>query len=135
MPRPVEVDPPGPDLESRICHGVPTRGAQCLRKLIGHLEFEQRQWYLTPPGRKRNPAEASAIAQAQKILAPYVGRPTNFPVATPLKAAPTATTRIGYLDCSTPICGLLLQILQRAARTAGVSLVSVNGGSTASTVE
>lgn len=79
-------------------------------------------------------ADAAAVARAQKILAPFTGHPSPFPVTAPLKSAPAHSTRIVYLDCSAPTCGLFLTFMRQAAQVAGVSFSTINAGSTASTL-
>lgn len=74
------------------------------------------------------------MAEARAILAPFTGHPSPFPVDAPLKAPPPPGTHIAYLDCAEPICGLMLQLLGPAAKTAGVSLDAIKAGATASTV-
>jgi ribose transport system substrate-binding protein len=72
--------------------------------------------------------------EAQTILAPYLNHPSAFPVTTPLKSPPPSNTTIAYMDCSTPVCGEILQALKAAAATAGVRLDAINAGDTASSL-
>lgn len=80
--------------------------------------------------------EASAgggVAEAKKIVAPYIGQPSPFPVTEKLKEVPTGA-EIDYVDCGTPICALFWEILQPAAQTMGVKLERIKAGSAANTV-
>jgi ribose transport system substrate-binding protein len=78
-------------------------------------------------------ASGGGVAAAKKVVAPYIGKPSPFPVSEPLKSVPTGE-EIDYVDCGTPICALFWEILQPAAQTMGVKLERVKAGSSASTV-
>jgi ribose transport system substrate-binding protein len=80
-------------------------------------------------------AEASGggVAAAKKVVAPYIGQPSPFPVTEKLKEVPKGD-EIDYVDCGTPICALFWEILQPAAQTMGVKLERVKAGSAANTV-
>ena len=80
-------------------------------------------------------AEASGggVAEAKEIVAPYIGKPSPFPVTEKLKAVPKGA-EIDYVDCGTPICALFWEILEPAAQTMGVNLERVKAGSAANTV-
>jgi ribose transport system substrate-binding protein len=77
-------------------------------------------------------SSSAAVAEATKILAPYTGHPSAFPATIPLKAAPVPGTRVAYLTCSEPACGLFGNLFAGAAKVAGVQFNMVNAGSTAS---
>jgi ribose transport system substrate-binding protein len=77
---------------------------------------------------------ATQTAGAEAAVAPYLGHPSPFPVAEPLKSRIPAGTKIAFMDCGTPICGLFWKLLQPAAKTMGVSLVRYDAGSAATTV-
>jgi ribose transport system substrate-binding protein len=91
----------------------------------------------TEPAAEEEPEEAEAsgggVAEAKEIVAPYISKPSPFPVTEKLKAVPTGD-EIDYVDCGTPICALFWEILQPAAQTMGVKLERVKAGSSASTV-
>lgn len=76
----------------------------------------------TAPGR---------LAAAEAQLAPYVGHPSAFPVTQMLKRRPPAGSRFIYLQCSTPICALLAQLLVGPTKALGAKLTIINSGSTA----
>jgi ribose transport system substrate-binding protein len=78
---------------------------------------------------------SASVQKADAILAPYSGHASPFPVTTPLKSAPSAGTKIDYLDCETPYCGLILSSMKVAAKKAGVTVDAINAGTTASTVD
>lgn len=92
-------------------------------------------------GEKENAAEeetgseasGGGVAEAKKIVAPYIGKPSPFPVTEKLKEVPKGA-EIDYVDCGTPICALFWQILEPAAQTMGVKLERVKAGSAANTV-
>lgn len=66
-------------------------------------------------------------ATAEQLVAEYSGQPSAFPVDQPLAQRPTGSS-IGYLQCSTPICGLVGETLQQAADAMGTKLEVVKAG-------
>jgi ribose transport system substrate-binding protein len=82
---------------------------------------------------KSSEASAGGAAEAKKIVAPYIGKPSPFPVTEKLKEVPKGA-EIDYVDCGTPICALFWQVLEPAAQTMGVNLERVKAGSAANTV-
>lgn len=76
-------------------------------------------------------ATVSSLAQARAELAPYVGHPSAFPVTAPLSKRPPAGSRFVYLQCSTPVCALIGQLLVAPTKALGVGLTVVNAGGTA----
>jgi ribose transport system substrate-binding protein len=72
-------------------------------------------------------------AAAAAAIAPYIGKPSAFPVTEALKKVPKGAT-IAFSDCGTPICGLFWQILQPAAQTMGVKMKRYKAGSAANTI-
>jgi ribose transport system substrate-binding protein len=72
------------------------------------------------------------MAAARAAIAPYVGHPSAFPVTEPLGGKLPPNTRFVYLQCSTPVCALLGQVLSPAVRAIGASLSVINSGGTAS---
>jgi ribose transport system substrate-binding protein len=87
----------------------------------------------TEEASEESEASGGGVAEAKKIVAPYIGEPSPFPVTEKLKSVPTGE-EIDYVDCGTPICALFWEILQPAAQTMGVKLERVKAGSSASTV-
>ncbi len=73
-------------------------------------------------------------AAANAAIAPYLNHPSPFPVTQPLNKRIKRGTKIAYMDCGTPICGLFWELLQPAAKTMGVHLVRYAAGSAANTV-
>jgi ribose transport system substrate-binding protein len=78
---------------------------------------------------------ATDTAAAEQLLAPYTGKPSAFPVDEPLAKKPPAGTTVGFLQCSTPICGLLSQIYAGAAKTMGVELAVTKAGPSAAELQ
>jgi ribose transport system substrate-binding protein len=72
----------------------------------------------------------AARAEAQKVIAPYVGHPGPFPVDAPLSKRPTGA-RIAMVDDGTPLIALFYQLMQPAAKELGVTLYRVKAGTTA----
>jgi ribose transport system substrate-binding protein len=76
---------------------------------------------------------AAGGAAAEKVVAPYIGQPSPFPVTEKLKEVPKGGT-VAFMDCGSPICALLYELLTPAAKTMGVKLDRIKAGSSASTV-
>jgi len=77
--------------------------------------------------------QSDATTKAAAFVAPYIGKPSPFPVTEPLKKIPKGAT-IAYMDCGAPICALLWEILQPAATTMGVKLDRIKAGAAANTI-
>lgn len=74
------------------------------------------------------PAGEVDSSKASEILSQYVGKLTPFPVDQPLaKPLPSGST-IAYMQCSSPVCGLLVPLLKRATAAMGVQLTVFNAG-------
>jgi len=83
----------------------------------------------------RKVAHSSTAAQtARSAIAAYTGKPTAFPVSTPLKKLPKKGFTIAFMDCGTPICALFHELVAPAAKAIGARLVDVKAGATASSV-
>jgi ribose transport system substrate-binding protein len=71
-------------------------------------------------------------AAAQAAIKPYSGHPSAFPVTQPLgKRLPAGTTFV-YLQCSTPVCAQVGELLGPAVKTLGAKMTVINSGGTAS---
>lgn len=80
------------------------------------------------------PANGGAgSAEAAAAVAPYLGKPSVFPVTQPLKKIPKGAT-IMYANCGSTGCGLLWELMQPAAAAMGLKAEEINVGSAASTV-
>jgi len=79
------------------------------------------------------PEAGGGMAEAKEIVAPFIGKPSPFPVTEKLKEVPKGA-EVDYVDCGTPICALFWEILEPAAQTMGVKLERVKAGSAANTV-
>lgn len=76
------------------------------------------------------------VAKAKEILAPYTGQYyPEFPVEEALDKKPSPDTQISAMQESSAIGGLLVELMEAAAKTAGVQLTAVKAGSTASTAQ
>ncbi|MER2133311.1 MAG: substrate-binding domain-containing protein [Arthrobacter sp.] len=69
-------------------------------------------------------------AQAAKILEPYVGQASAFPVDEKLEKRPQGAT-IAYLQCATPFCAIFAQLLAPAAEELGAKLLVTKADSSA----
>jgi ribose transport system substrate-binding protein len=78
------------------------------------------------------PAQGANLSAAAAAIAPYSGHPSAFPVTTPLGKHLAPGTKFVYLQCSTPVCAQIGQLLAPAVKTIGASLTVINSGSTAS---
>ena len=74
------------------------------------------------------------VAAAENAVAHYTGKPTAFPVDTPLKAKPAGKT-FAYLQCSTPACALFAQMLEPTQELLGYELKVVKAGPSANEVQ
>ncbi len=77
----------------------------------------------------------SGVAAAKTAIAPYVGHPSAFPVTQVLAKRPAAGSRFVYLQCSTPVCAQIGQLLVAPTKALGVDLTVVNSGGTATSTE
>jgi ABC-type sugar transport system substrate-binding protein len=68
------------------------------------------------------------LAAAQKVVAPYTGRTSPFPVTQPLVKHPPAGTKYALLQCATPVCALFAQLFEGATKALGVQLSIVKAG-------
>lgn len=73
------------------------------------------------------------IAAAKKVIAPYIGQPSPFPVAEKLKEVPTGA-KIAYMNCGNPVCAIFYEGMSAAAKTMGVEIVNIKAGFAANTV-
>ena len=74
------------------------------------------------------------VAAAESAVAQYTGKPTAFPVDSPLKAKPAGKT-FAYLQCSTPACALFAQMLEPTQELLGYELKVVKAGPSANEVQ
>lgn len=81
-----------------------------------------------------SPAGANTAA-ASAAIAPYIGHPSAFPVNLPLNGKLPAGTTFAFLQCGSPICGLVSQLLAPAVHAVGANLRIINAGSTASSAQ
>lgn len=73
------------------------------------------------------------VAAAKKVIAPYIGQPSAFPVTEKLKEVPKGAT-VAFMDCGAPGCALIYELLDEAAKTMGVKLTRIKTGLAANTV-
>jgi ribose transport system substrate-binding protein len=74
------------------------------------------------------------VAAARSAVAQYSGKPTAFPVDTPLKKRPAGKT-IAYMQCSTPACAFFAQIIAPTQKMLGYKLKIVKAGPSANEVQ
>jgi ribose transport system substrate-binding protein len=75
--------------------------------------------------------DSAKISAARAALAPYEGHPSAFPATELLAKRPAAGSRFIYLQCSTPVCAQIGQLLAAPAKALGVTLSVINSGSSA----
>lgn len=81
-------------------------------------------------------SSGDSTVAAEKVLAPYLGQYyPEFPVEEALKEKPSPDTEISAMQESSAIGGLLVELMEGAAKTAGVKLSVVKAGATASTAQ
>src|ERR1035437_3774375 len=81
----------------------------------------------TNAGAANTVSNATAIKNATAILAPYMGKATAFPVTAKLNKRPTGAT-VAFMNCGTPVCGLLWSLAQGAGKVMGIHLVDYMAG-------
>lgn len=86
-------------------------------------------------GTEAEGSSGAAIPAASKQVEQYSAAPTDFPATTPLASTLPSGTTFALLQCATPVCALMGQILQGAADSLGVELQPVNGGVSASSMQ
>lgn len=74
----------------------------------------------------------TSSAAAEEVVAPYIGKPSAFPVTEMLKEVPKGA-KVAFMDCGTPTCALFWEVIGAAAKTMGVQLERIKAGTTAST--
>jgi ribose transport system substrate-binding protein len=78
-----------------------------------------------------SPGGGADVAAAHAAIAPYVGKPSPFPVDRPLSKRLPAGSHLAYLQCVTPFCALLGQLHEAGAKIMGtrVEVVKASGSS------
>lgn len=76
---------------------------------------------------------AADTATARKLIAPYSGQPSRFPVDTALPKSARGK-RLAYVDCGTPVCALFYTLAAPAAKELGMSLTRIRANLTADSV-
>jgi ribose transport system substrate-binding protein len=80
-------------------------------------------------------AAGANVSSAQAALAPYIGKSSAFPVTDSLASKLPAGKKFVYLQCSTPICAEVGELLQGAVKAIGGKMTVVNAGATATTAQ
>lgn len=80
-------------------------------------------------------AAGANVEAAKAAIAPYLGQPTAFPVDQPLSSTLPAGTEIVFLQCGTPVCGLVHDMLKGAVEAVGAEFTAIDSGTTASTAQ
>jgi ribose transport system substrate-binding protein len=77
------------------------------------------------------PAGKADVAAARAAIAPYIGKPSAFPVDRPLAKGLPPGKKLAFLQCVTPFCALLAQLHGMAAKLMGtqVEVVKATGSS------
>jgi len=87
-------------------------------------------------GNSGDPSGATAdVAAAKALLEPYTGKASAFPVDQPLATRPSADSTFGFLQCVTPICGLVGSLLGSAADKLGVTFDVAKAGGSATSLQ
>lgn len=80
-------------------------------------------------------AQTANASAAKTAIAPYLGAPAGFTVTDSLPERLPAGKKFVYLQCSTPICGLVSSYVQKAVKAIGGTITVVNAGATAQTAQ
>lgn len=78
---------------------------------------------------------AANTAAAEAFIEPYIGQPTPWPIGEPLSTPLPAGTEIVFLQCGTPVCALVHDMLKGAVEAAGATFTAIDSGITASTAQ
>jgi ribose transport system substrate-binding protein len=75
------------------------------------------------------PSAKADIAAARAAIAPYIGKPSAFPVDRPLAKGLPRGSKLAFLQCVTPFCALLGQLHGMGAKVMGteVQVVKATG--------
>ena len=87
----------------------------------------------TTGGESNAEGSAADVEAAEEVVAPYIGKPSPFPVTEDLKEVPKGAEII-YVSAGTPIGELLGELMEGAAKTMGVKLTKLVGGSSANSI-
>ncbi|MBS1677443.1 MAG: substrate-binding domain-containing protein [Actinobacteria bacterium] len=74
---------------------------------------------------------AEVAKAAKEAVAPFIGKPSPFPVTEKLKEIPKGAT-IAYMESGSPFSALLYELALQAAETMGVKLERIKAGGSAS---
>lgn len=75
------------------------------------------------------------VAAAQSAIAPYVGHPSAFPATEKLGKLPKPGSTFTFLQCSAPVCAIFAALLPAPTKELGVTLKTINSGSSATSVQ
>lgn len=75
------------------------------------------------------------LAAAETLLGPVTGEPSAFPVDMPLSKRMPSDTKIEFLQCGAPFCGLIAQALAGATKLMGVQFKAVTAGVSATDLQ
>jgi ribose transport system substrate-binding protein len=79
--------------------------------------------------------EAANVKAAEAAVRPYSVAPKAFPVTQPLPTKLPAGKKFVYLQCGTPICAEVGELLKPAVQALGSKFIVVNVGNTAQTAQ
>jgi ribose transport system substrate-binding protein len=68
------------------------------------------------------------VAAAKQLVAPYTGKPSPFPVDQPLPERLPGGTKMAYVQCASPICGIFSTIFPGATKAIGASFSVTKAG-------
>jgi ribose transport system substrate-binding protein len=65
------------------------------------------------------------MAAAKELIQPFTGKPSPLPVDQPLPARLPSDTKIAFLQCGTPVCGIFADLYEPGAKAIGAPITSV----------
>jgi ribose transport system substrate-binding protein len=74
------------------------------------------------------------VAAAEKVIAPFTGQPSPFPVEEPLTKPMESSTTITYVACPSPVCIENWNYIEKAGKVMGVQTKLVKAGASAQEV-
>jgi ribose transport system substrate-binding protein len=81
------------------------------------------------------PAQGANVAAAKAAIAPFIGKPSEFPVAAPLSKSLAAGKSFAFLQCSSPVCAGVAVFFRQAVTAIGAKAIVINAGATAQTAQ
>lgn len=114
-------------LRNRLLSLAGTAGAVVLLAACGSSSDDGSTTASTASGASTAAGSTADVAAARAAVAPFIGRPSPFPVTDRLLRRPEGAT-VAYMNGGSPVGTLLWEFLKPAARTMGVEVSQYKAG-------